>query len=112
VTTGIPIEFSVGSYKTRKRYGVKKIQIDKKPVMKALRDWMKVSPNPEYVLVNVKNGTPHPDDQPTDHTEFDTCLQNPFQQVGRHNASSSHRPNRDLRQAVAGYGEDGRYHGP
>ena len=58
VIMGIPIEFSVGSYKTRKRYGVKKIQIDKKPVMKALRDWMKVSPNPEYVLVNVKNGAP------------------------------------------------------
>ena len=37
---------------------MKKIKIDKKPVMKALRDWMKVSPNPEYVLVNVKNGAP------------------------------------------------------
>jgi len=56
VILGNPLEFSVGSYKTRKRYGVKKIKVDNKDVVKALRDWMKVSPNPEYVLVNVKNG--------------------------------------------------------
>eukprot|EP01046_Picozoa_sp_COSAG06_P019396 COSAG06_NODE_1382_length_9623_cov_4.820559_1_plen_109_part_00 len=36
---GNPFEFSVGSYKTRKRYGVKRITIDSKPVLKALRDW-------------------------------------------------------------------------
>ena len=58
VILGNPLEFSVGSYKTRKRYGVKKIKVDNKEVVKALRDWMKVSPNPEYVLVNVKNGEP------------------------------------------------------
>jgi hypothetical protein len=55
---GNPFEFSVGSYKTRKRYGVKRITIDSKPVLKALRDWMRVSPNPDYVLVNVKSGEP------------------------------------------------------
>ena len=58
VILGNPLEFSVGSYKTRKRYGVKKIKVDNTDVVKALRDWMKVSPNPEYVLVNVKNGEP------------------------------------------------------
>ena len=55
---GNPFEFSVGSYKTRKKYGVKKIKIDSKPVLKALREWMKVSPNPDFVLVNVKTGSP------------------------------------------------------
>ena len=35
---GNPMEFSVGSYKTRTKYGVKKIKIDSKPVLKALRD--------------------------------------------------------------------------
>jgi hypothetical protein len=58
VILGNPLEFSVGSYKTRKRYGVKKIKVDNTDVVKALREWMKVSPNPEYVLVNVKNGEP------------------------------------------------------
>ena len=55
---GNPFEFSVGSYKTRKKYGVKKIKIDSKPVLKALREWLKVSPNPDFVLVNVKTGSP------------------------------------------------------
>ena len=55
---GNPMEFSVGSYKTRTKYGVKKIKIDSKPVLKALRDWLRVSPNPDYVLVNLKNKEP------------------------------------------------------
>ena len=52
------IEFSIGNYKTRKKYGVKKIRIDDKVVLAAMRQWLSVSPNPEYILVNVKNGEP------------------------------------------------------
>ena len=33
-----------------KSSGVKKIKIDSKPVLKALREWLKVSPNPDFVL--------------------------------------------------------------
>jgi hypothetical protein len=45
-------------YKTRKKYGVKKIRIDDKVVLAAMRQWLYVLPNPEYILVNVKNGEP------------------------------------------------------
>jgi hypothetical protein len=37
---------------------VKRIQIEQKPVLKALRDWLRVSPNQEFVLVNLKTKTP------------------------------------------------------
>ena len=52
------IEFSIGNYKTRKKYGVKKIRVDDKVVLAAMRQWLSVSPNPDYILVNVKNGEP------------------------------------------------------
>ena len=39
-------------------YGVKKIRVDDKVVLAAMRQWLSVSPNPEYILVNVKNGEP------------------------------------------------------
>jgi len=51
-------ELSIGNYKTRKKYGVKKIPIEDKSVLKAMRQWLEVSPNPDYILVNVKQKTP------------------------------------------------------
>ena len=39
-------------------YGVKKIPIEDKQVLKAMKQWLSVSPNSEYILVNVKDGTP------------------------------------------------------
>ena len=50
-------ELSIGNYKTRKKYGVKKIPIENKQVMKAMRQWLDISPDPDYILVNVKQGT-------------------------------------------------------
>jgi hypothetical protein len=55
---GKTITLSIGNYKTRKKYGVKKIEIEQKQVVKAMRQWLAVSPNPDYILVNVKDGTP------------------------------------------------------
>ena len=52
------IEFSIGNYKTRKKYGVKKIKLTDKAVKAAMRQWLRVSPNPDYILVNVKTGEP------------------------------------------------------
>ena len=51
-------ELSIGNYKTRKKYGVKKIPIEDKSVNKAMRQWLDVSPNPDYILINVKQKTP------------------------------------------------------
>ena len=51
-------ELSIGNYKTRKKYGVKKIPLEDKSVLKAMRQWLEVSPNPDYILVNVKQKTP------------------------------------------------------
>ena len=50
-------ELSIGNYKTRKKYGVKKISIENKQVAKAMRIWLDISPNPDYILVNVKQST-------------------------------------------------------
>ena len=36
----------------------REIKIDQKPVLKALREWLRVSPNQEFVLVNLKNKGP------------------------------------------------------
>ena len=52
------IEFSIGNYKTRKKYGIKKIKLTDKAVLAAMRQWLRVSPNPDYILVNVKTGEP------------------------------------------------------
>ena len=51
-------ELSIGNYKTRKKYGVKKIPIEDKSVLKAMRQWLDVSPNPDYILINVNQKTP------------------------------------------------------
>ena len=51
-------ELSIGNYKTRKKYGVKKIPIEDKAVGKAMRQWLDVSPNPDYILINVNQKTP------------------------------------------------------
>jgi hypothetical protein len=48
----------VANYKTKKTYGVKKIRVKDKTVIKYLRDWMKVSPNPDYALVNLRSAQP------------------------------------------------------
>eukprot|EP01045_Picozoa_sp_COSAG04_P026605 COSAG04_NODE_3724_length_2581_cov_76.628928_2_plen_328_part_00 len=58
VILGKQIVLSIGNYKTRKKYGVKKIGIEQKRVVKAMKQWLAVSPNPEYILVNTKNGGP------------------------------------------------------
>ena len=48
----------MANYKTKKTYGVKKIRIADKDVIRYMRDWLKVSPSPEYILVNLKTGKP------------------------------------------------------
>ena len=58
IIVGKEVVLSIGNYKTRKKYGVKKIPIEEKPVLKAMKQWLSVSPNSEYILVNVKDGTP------------------------------------------------------
>ena len=58
VIQGKQVVLSVGNYKTRKKYGVKKIAIDDKRVVKAMNQWLAVSPNPEYILVTPKDGSP------------------------------------------------------
>ena len=55
---GKQVTLSIGNYKTRKKYGVKKIDLDDKAVLQAMRQWLAVSPNPEYILVNIKDGSP------------------------------------------------------
>ena len=49
---------SIGNYKTRKKYGVKRIDIEEKRVVKEMKQWLAVSPNAEYILVNTKDGSP------------------------------------------------------
>ena len=58
IILGKKMVLSIGNYKTRKKYGVKKILIENAHVLKAMKQWLSVSPNPEYILVNVKDGTP------------------------------------------------------
>ena len=58
IILGKKMVLSIGNYKTRKKYGVKKILIEDAHVLKAMKQWLSVSPNPEYILVNVKDGTP------------------------------------------------------
>ena len=58
VIQGKQIVLSIGNYKTRKKYGVKRIDIEEKRVVKAMKQWLAVSPNPEYILVNTKDGSP------------------------------------------------------
>ena len=58
IILGKMMEFSIGNYKTRKKYGVKKIKLTDKAVLAAMRQWLRVSPNPDYILVNVKTGEP------------------------------------------------------
>ena len=58
VIQGKQVVLSVGNYKTRKKYGVKKIAIDDKRVVKAMNQWLAVSLNPEFILVNPKDGIP------------------------------------------------------
>eukprot|EP01046_Picozoa_sp_COSAG06_P000231 COSAG06_NODE_6_length_38168_cov_131.592398_30_plen_333_part_00 len=48
---------SIGSYKTRKKYGVKKVELTDKDVVKAMNQWLTVSPDPTHILVNIKDGT-------------------------------------------------------
>ena len=48
----------VANYKTKKTYGIKKIKVKDKVVIRYLRDWLKVSPNPDYALVNLRSGQP------------------------------------------------------
>ena len=49
---------SIGNYKTRKKYGVKTVELVDKDVVRAMTQWLAVSPNPHYILVNIKDGTP------------------------------------------------------
>ena len=49
---------SIGNYKTRKKYGVKTVEMVDKDVVRAMTQWLAVSPNPHYILVNIKDGTP------------------------------------------------------
>ena len=58
IIVGKQVTLSIGNYKTRKKYGVKKIDLDDKVVLQAMRQWLAVSPNPEYILVNIKDGSP------------------------------------------------------
>ena len=57
IIVGKEVVLSIGNYKTRKKYGVKKIPIEEKPVLKAMKQWLSVSPNSEYILVNVYSYT-------------------------------------------------------
>eukprot|EP01047_Picozoa_sp_COSAG01_P027815 COSAG01_NODE_1849_length_9064_cov_212.400446_1_plen_322_part_00 len=52
------ISLRISNYKTKKQYGIKTIKIVDKNVIRYMRDWLKVSPNPEYILVNLKNNKP------------------------------------------------------
>ena len=45
------ISLHISNYKTKKVYGIKTIKITDRNVIGYMRDWLKVSPNPEYILV-------------------------------------------------------------
>ena len=49
---------SIGNYKTRKKYGVKTVELTDKGVQKVMSQWLAISPNPHYILVNLKDGSP------------------------------------------------------
>ena len=46
------------NYKTKKQYGIKTIKIVDTNVIRYMRDWLKCSPNPEYILINLKTNKP------------------------------------------------------
>jgi hypothetical protein len=48
----------IANYKTKKQYGIKTIKIVDTNVIRYMRDWLKVSPNPEYILINLKTNEP------------------------------------------------------
>ena len=48
----------IAKYKTKGKYGTKMFTVTDKNVLKYLRLWLKVSPNPEYVLINLKTEQP------------------------------------------------------
>jgi hypothetical protein len=52
------ISLHISNYKTKKQYGIKNIKIVDMNVIRYMRDWLKVSPNPEYILINLKTNKP------------------------------------------------------
>jgi hypothetical protein len=48
------IALHISNYKTKKQYGIKTIKITDGHVIRYMRDWLKVSPNPEYILIDLK----------------------------------------------------------
>ena len=70
------VSLHISNYKTKKVYGIKTIKITDKNVIGYMRDWLKVSPNPEYILINLKTNKPMTSNQITQnfrrifHNEF------------------------------------------
>ena len=52
------IRLHISNYKTKKQYGIKTIKIVDTNVIRYMRDWLKCSPNPEYILINLKTNKP------------------------------------------------------
>lgn len=52
------VTMNIAKYKTKGTYGTRSFTIDDKHVLKYLRNWLKVSPNPKYVLINLKTEEP------------------------------------------------------
>ena len=70
------IALHISNYKTKKQYGIKTIKITDGHVIRYMRDWLKVSPNPEYILIDLKTNKPMTGNQIT--TNFRRIFEDGF----------------------------------